>query len=315
MIMNRLINKVYYTVRPLIPRRLQLMIRRMQINRIRKNNLGIWPINPNTRTAPLWWSSWPEGKQFALILTHDVETNIGHDRCRELAELEKNLGFRSAFYFVPERYEVLADLRKYLVHEGFEVGIHGLKHDGKLYLSRKIFLKRAKRINHYIKEWQAEGFRSPAMHRNLDWIHDLNIKYDLSTFDTDPFVPQPDGVNTIFPSVVKNNKSQYVEMPYTLSQDSTLFLMLEEKNIEIWKKKLDWIVERGGMALTITHPDYMDFQNKNKKMNEYPVKLYKEFLEYISTEYRNQFWNVLPRELTTFWINFEQAKKRNDQSW
>jgi len=287
----------------------------MQINRIRKNNLGIWPINPNTRTAPLWWSSWPEGKQFALILTHDVETNIGHDRCRELAELEKNLGFRSAFYFVPERYEVLADLRKYLVHEGFEVGIHGLKHDGKLYLSRKIFLKRAKRINHYIKEWQAEGFRSPAMHRNLDWIHDLNIKYDLSTFDTDPFEPQPDGVNTIFPSVVKNNKSQYVEMPYTLSQDSTLFLMLEEKNIEIWKKKLDWIVERGGMALTITHPDYMDFQNKNKKMNEYPVKLYKEFLEYISTEYRNQFWNVLPRELTTFWINFEQAKKRNDQSW
>ena len=27
----------------------------------------------------------------------------------------------------------------------------------------------------------------------------LNIAYDASTFDTDPFEPQPDGVNTIFP--------------------------------------------------------------------------------------------------------------------
>jgi hypothetical protein len=30
-----------------------------------------------------------------------------------------------------------------------------------------------------------------------------------------------------------------------------------EKTISIWKKKLDWIVEKGGMALLITHPDYM----------------------------------------------------------
>jgi len=25
------------------------------------------------------------------------------------------------------------------------------------------------------------------MHHNLEWIGELNVKYDLSTFDTDPF--------------------------------------------------------------------------------------------------------------------------------
>ena len=37
------------------------------------------------------------------------------------------------------------------------------------------------------------------MLHNLEWFHDLNVKYDSSTFDTDPFEPQPDGVGTIFP--------------------------------------------------------------------------------------------------------------------
>jgi hypothetical protein len=34
---------------------------------------------------------------------------------------------------------------------------------------------------------------------------------------------------------------------------------MREKNIDIWKRKLDWIVENEGMALLITHPDYMNF--------------------------------------------------------
>ncbi len=130
-------------------------------------------------------------------------------------------------------------------------------HDGKLYQSEKIFRKRAQNINGYIKDWNAVGFRSPAAHHNLDWTHYLNIEYDSSTFDTDPFEPQSDGSGTIFPFWVKGNSSQkgYVELPYTLSQDFSLFILMKEDNIDIWKKKLDWIAERGGMALLDVHPD------------------------------------------------------------
>ena len=51
------------------------------------------------------------------------------------------------------------------------------------------------RINGYAREWGASGFRSGFMLRNLDWLHDLDVQYDASTFDTDPFEPQPDGTS------------------------------------------------------------------------------------------------------------------------
>ena len=50
-----------------------------------------------------------------------------------------------------------------------------------------------------LAEWGASGFRSAFMLRELDWLHELRIKYDASTFDTDPFEPQPEGCQTIFP--------------------------------------------------------------------------------------------------------------------
>jgi hypothetical protein len=160
-------------------------------------------------------------------------------------------GIQTSFNFVPERYSVSSQLRHNLNSNGFEVGVHGLYHVGKLYKSKELFQRRAKRINHYLKDWNAIGFRSPSMHYNLEWIHDLNIEYDASTFDTDPFEPWTQGVRMIFPFRVSNDSTQsgYVELPYTLPQDFTLFVLMKQKNIDIWKKKLDWIVEQGGMAL------------------------------------------------------------------
>ena len=109
-------------------------------------------------------------------------------------------GFRSSFNFIPEGdYRVPAALRAWLTDRGFEVGVHDLHHDGKLYSSRDEFRRKAHRINSYLKEWNAVGFRSGFMLHNLNWIRDLDIQYDASTFDTDPFEPQPDGVDTIFP--------------------------------------------------------------------------------------------------------------------
>jgi hypothetical protein len=51
--------------------------------------------------------------------------------------------------------------------------------------------------------------------------------------------------------VLLNPERHYVELPYTLPQDSTLFLVLRELNNDIWKHKLDWIAMNGGMALVI----------------------------------------------------------------
>ena len=302
---SNVINAIYYQLKPIIPRRFQIWLRSKIALRKRRAYSKVWPILEKAGKPPDGWAGWPDKKQFTLILTHDVDTARGQERCYQLMEIEKRLGFRSSFNFVPERYEVSSPLRAHLTKSGFEVGVHGLNHDGKLFKARKIFNERSIKINQYLKRWNSIGFRAPAMHHNLDWIGDLNIEYDSSTFDTDPFQPQPDGVETIFPFWVNGNSSQkgYVELPYTLPQDFILFVLLKQRNIIIWKQKLDWIASKGGMALINTHPDYMNFDGGNLAREEYPAHYYKEFLQYIKTKHKSQYWHALPKEAASFTNN------------
>jgi hypothetical protein len=90
-----------------------------------------------------------------------------------------------------------------------------------------------------------------------------------------------------------------VELPYTLPQDHTLFVILREKNIEIWKRKLDWIAQHGGMALLVVHPDYMSFAGE-PALGEYPAGYYRELLEYVTDRYKGAYWPALPREVARF---------------
>jgi len=296
-------NSLYYLLKPVIPRSFQLYIRRKFIKYMLTQFTDTWPIKESACNPREIFSGWPDNKKFALVLSHDVDTWKGQRNCLALANIEEKLGLRSSFNFVPEKYKVDSDLRKHLADKGFEIGVHGLNHDGKLYTNRNVFHERADKINKYLKEWDAIGFRSPSMHHNLEWIHELDIEYDSSSFDTDPFEPQPDGAETIFPFLVQYEKDKhcYVELPYTLPQDFTLFILMEEKNIEIWKRKLDWIVENGGMALVVSHPDFMHFGRGSMGREEYPAEYYEEFLEYIKNNYNGMYWHALPREVARFW--------------
>jgi hypothetical protein len=334
-----LLNRLYFRLKPLIPRSVRLRVRRWFVQRKRRQVGDVWPILPGSERHPEGWPGWPDGKKFAFVLTHDVESRQGLDRVKELANLEMELGFRSSFNFTPEGpYNVPAHLRDWLTNRGFEVGVHDLNHDGHLFSSRESFRLKAQRINHYLEEWNAVGFRSGYMLRNLEWIQDLDIAYDACTFDTDPFEPQPDGVNTIFPfwvpcrpaaagqrSEIRDQKSEigslnsqpspgsalpapcsqlrsgYVELPYTLPQDSTLFLMLREKTNEIWKRKLDWIAENAGMALLNVHPDYLLVDGTDCHTDQYPHTYYREFLEHVCKAYSGQFWQPLPREVANYY--------------
>jgi hypothetical protein len=295
-------NKFYYAIKPVLPLPMRRGVRRWFAVRQRRKVGAIWPIFPGSETPPPGWPGWPEGKKFAFVLTHDVEGRGGVEKCRRLMELEMKWGFRSSFNFIPRGdYEVSKELRDHLVSSGFEVGVHDLYHDGKLYKSRAAFVASAASINRYLRQWDAVGFRSAFMHHNLPWLHDLDISYDASTFDTDPFEPQPDSMRTIFPFWVSApNQRGYVELPYTLPQDSTLFLILGETDGSIWRKKLDWIAEHGGMALIDSHPDYMSFSGGKTSLQEFPATLYEEFLQYVGAKYKDLFWHVTPREVAAW---------------
>ena len=103
--------RTYYRIKPLIPRRMQLWVRRWMVEKQRAAFTDRWPIDEKTVGRPGGWSGWPEGKRFALVITHDADTKKGHDNCIKVADIEEHLGFRSSFNFVPERYAVSAQLR------------------------------------------------------------------------------------------------------------------------------------------------------------------------------------------------------------
>ena len=303
--------RLFYLIKPLIPRQLQIFLRRRRAKRLLEQYRRRWPIE-TSRGRFSGVSKWPDGKQFCVVLVHDVETMHGYRKCDLLAGLDAAHGFRSSFNFVPERYKVDARYVEDLHSRGFEIGVHGLKHDGKLFLNEKAFAKRAEKINHYIREWKSVGFYSPSMHRNLDWLHRLEVEYDQSTFDTDPFEPQPGGVQIIFPFMVRNAPTEhgYVELPYTLPQDHTLFIIMKERTNDIWKRKLDWIAENGGLALIKTHPDYMDFENQfTFSTKHYPAALYDDLLDYISANFKGRFWHALPMEVAHYWRSIDESDR------
>lgn len=314
-----LLRRLYYFTKPYVPWRARLALRRMRARRILKECAGYWPIQESAAQKPGGWPGWPKGKRFAFVLTHNVESRRGLERVEQLAEIEIQLGFRSSFNFVPEgSYQVPADLRSWLANRGFEVGVHDLNHDGKLYSSRKEYERKAERINDYLKNWNAGGFRSAFMLSELEWLHDLDVEYDASTFDTDPFEPQPEGVATIFPfwmpatngnghSAAGGARKGYVELPYTLAQDSTLFLVLGEQNADVRQRKLDWIAAQGGMALVNIHPDYIDFEGGCGDSRKYPVNRVREFLDYVNKQHGSEAWNVTPRELAAWYRGTREA--------
>jgi hypothetical protein len=309
------VNSIFYAIKPLVPRSFQIALRRRIASRKRQKFAHVWPIDPASATPPTGWNGWPGGKQFALVLSHDVDTFKGYNNALKLADLEEGMGFRSQFNFVPERYgQVTAGLLNELKERKFGIGVHGLKHDGKLFSSRKIFEERAPRINSYLKAWDTRGFTTPSMIRKHEWMHDLKMDFCTSTFDTDPFEPQSAGAATIFPYWVQDGSTgcRFLELPYTLVQDFTLFVLLKEKDIGIWKEKIDWIVANKGMALLNSHPDYMNFNNKKIGPEEYPVRYYLEFLDYLNERYTGQFFHALPAEvfqdLTGQWANHGRSR-------
>jgi len=297
------VKRLYYLVKPLLPRVIIDLLKGYNSHLAEDSFILNWPIEK--RYVQFQWEVmkqvmllvddpdlrfrcfWPEGERFAFVLTHDIESSKGQAFIRNVADLEEELGFRSSFNFVPERYPVDYVLMDELRSRGFEIGVHGLKHDGKLYHSSRKFNRRAERINHYLEEFNAVGFRSPLMHRHPQWLQTLNVEYDLSFFDTDPYEPMPGGTMSIWPITL----GRFVELPYTLVQDSTLFYSLGERTPNIWLEKVEFLKRYYGMALVNTHPDYL----KEQMM----LKIYRDFLKAIKQE--GGYWHALPRDVANWW--------------
>lgn len=295
--------RAYYDLKPLLPRALTRLLRRAYRNSAESRPLVCWPIEPRyadflievvtqllerlDQDAVPFVHFWPGGHDYAFVLTHDVETAEGQAAIPSVAELEERRGFHSSFNLVPARYPLDRGIIRELRDRGFEVGVHDLNHDGKLFRSEATFTQRAARINGHLREMEAAGFRAALTHRQPAWMQQLDVAYDLSFFDTDPYEPIPGGTMSLWPFLL----GRFVELPYTLVQDYTLTSVLGERSARLWMEKVDFLEAHRGMALLNSHPDYLRSSTTRH--------VYEEFLDAMAD--RSGYWHALPHEVALWW--------------
>lgn len=294
--------RTYYRVRPLLPRRVQIRMRQGFTRVQARTKFPRWPVEPALHDLYDWLfelaagiagepvpriAPWPRGRSWALVLTHDVETEAGYRSLAPLRELEEAAACRSSWNFVPRRYEVDQAVVDELTGAGFEVGVHGLYHDGLDLDSLTTLRKRQPEMREWARRWGAVGFRAPALHRNHEWMPLLGFDYDSSYPDTDPYEPKAGGCLTWLPFF----NGELVELPVTIPQDHTVFVLLRRSDEALWSEKARFLRSRGGMVLVLTHPDYM--------LEAERLAAYRRFLEEFAAD--ESAWKALPREVSAWW--------------
>jgi hypothetical protein len=231
---------------------------------------------------------WPHGATWAWCLTHDVDTGTGQAHAEALARTEEARDLRSAWYWVPERYPVDRARLDRLRAAGHEIGVHGLEHSGKLFSARPEFERRRDRINEYVRDWRAVGFRSPATYRNPYWLPELDVDYDSSYMDNATLEPQRGGICSAFPFMLSE---RMVELPITLPMDHTLLNVLRQDVVEACTAKLAWVRAQHGLALPLFHPDYNTDDASRAR--------YGAVLDALRADERG--WYALPRDVAAWW--------------
>lgn len=309
--------RAYYRVRPVLPRRMQIALRRSYARIQARREFPRWPAEPalhdllglvhgwltEVAGGPVpWLSPWPDGYAWAVVLTHDVEMPAGQARIGVMRGIERELGHRSSWNFPALRYPVdearVAELRQ----EGCEIGVHGAYHDGRDLESLPMLEERLPAMQAAAARWGAEGFRSPATQRSWALMPRLGFAYDSSSPDSDPYEPQPGGCCSWWPFF----NGDLVELPITMPQDHTLFIILRRDGEKAWLEKARAIRERSGMALLLTHPDYLGTPEA--------AEPYRRTLATLGQD--PTAWWALPREVAAWWRRrAESIPERDGEGW
>jgi hypothetical protein len=304
---RRRVYRAYYRLRPYLGFSVRSHLKRVWLRGWKKLTFPKWPVDRTVDQImerllalsmkahgvdkiPLIWF-WPNGWKSCVILTHDVEESAGVNFCSSLMEIDDSFKFKSSFQLIPENcYSVPPVLFNRIRERGFEINVHDLNHDGHLYDDRQEFLRRARKINQYVKEYGASGFRAGALYRNLDWYDAFEFSYDMSVPNVGHLDPQPGGCCTLMPYFI----GDVLELPLTTIQDYMLFNILGVYSTDLWKQQIEMITKSHGLASFNAHPDYL--------LERRAQNTYEALLAHLS-ELRagGEVWIPLPKEVDRWW--------------
>ncbi|MEZ5062967.1 MAG: hypothetical protein R2700_15920 [Solirubrobacterales bacterium] len=299
------LQNAYYLLKAAIPRRAQLAARRALIRWQGEPDFPAWPADTSVSDLLGFWIRcelvarsrselrfrwfWPGNARAAAILTHDVESAAGLRNAVRIADLEEERGMRSSFNVVAREYPIDWGIVAHLRDRGFELGVHGVRHDRSMFRSREDFDAQQPELRRMAERIGADGFRSPATHRVHEWLADLPVAYDCTVPMSDPYEPQPGGCCSPWPYFI----GPLVELPWSLSQDHTVLTLLGQRSPELWFRQIEIVERRAGLIQCLSHPDpgYL-----GDPRNE---AVYAELLDFLAE--RPTLWRALPREVAAWW--------------
>ena len=266
-----------------------------------------WPVEPSVEAVRLIYLAarravqpglepspfWPDGKRWALLLSHDVDSAAGLALAPELASEEHERGLAACWYIVGSRYPLDPSPLGQLVAAGGEIGLHGDLHDNKLsFLSVDEIGRRLDACAEAIERYDMRGFRSPSMLRTTALYDALasRFTYDSSMPDTG-LLPRPNGCASVFPVEYRG----MLVLPLTVPPDGQLLSrgLTPDATLAAWIAKAEWVREVGGVAFHLTHPE--------RGFSSAPAMrdVYRRFLDWAADQ--ADAWRGLPVDLATAW--------------
>jgi hypothetical protein len=308
------IRRFYYLLRNALPFRLRRQLQRIYFRDWKVLPFPAWPVdltvdrlheqllrllmgtNAVSRLPFIWY--WPEGAPSCLLLTHDVETSAGRDFTFKLMDLDDDHGFKAAYQVIPEkRYQVPDEYVARIRSRGCEFNIHDLNHDGRLYAERAEFNRRAAEINFYLRKYDSHGFRAGAMYRKQAWYDVFEFVYDMSVPNVAHLEPLRGGCCTVMPYFI----GKILEIPLTTAQDYSVFQILNEYSLDLWKEQIRLVREHNGLLSFLTHPDYL--------IDDRSRQVYESLLAYLrEIANHDKIWVALPAEIDQWWRQRSQMK-------
>jgi len=309
-----MVRDLYYRLRPFLPLPVRKHLQRAFLSDWKKIRFPYWPVDGTVERivervlilsmkargldrVPFVWF-WPDGAPSCAIMTHDVEQLAGRKFCPQLMDIDASFAIKSSFQIVPEeRYPMPEGLLEEIRSRGFEINVQDLNHDGRLFSSREEFLRRVERINEYGRKYRALGFRSGVLYRNQAWYRALEFSYDMSVPSVAHLEPQRGGCCSVMPFFI----GRILELPVTTVQDYSLFHILNDYTIDLWRQQIDAITEKHGLASFIVHPDYII--ERRARMT------YQALLEHLARmREERKIWIALPCEVDRWWRERSEMK-------
>lgn len=237
----------------------------------------------------------PEGKQTALVLSHDVDSRESFRNSLDFARMEASLGVRSTFYVTTKYFQDATDIGYYTpervawirqVREmGFEIGSHSVSHSkafetfpvGSPQVDRKSYqpdhptifgeVKVSKQLLDRDLQQQTVLFRAGE----LTFPNDLLRVLEQSGYLFDSSV-SAQNVLTNFPYVgfrrrtVGSEHSKIVQVPVTLD-DSQGFLTAktQEELLRTWIDVTRANAENGATTCLLVHPTDVTYKLETER--------------------------------------------------